>query len=123
MDLKIVAVHGDGTQTKEYVLLQVLKDCTLDGYVLADNTYDNKGRLSNKVRHTFWFPDKKVKAGEYVSVRTGKGNYELGETNQKKPLHRFYWNLDEGIWNDDGDCAVLLKVTDSSKKTAPPAKK
>lgn len=123
MELQIISVNGYGNHKEEHLLIKAVKDCNLAGYVLADNTYDKAGKRSNKVRHTYWFPDAKIKAGELISVRTGKGTDILTKNDKGTPVHRFYWNLDESVWNDEGDCAVLLKVTDWSKKRADPAPK
>jgi hypothetical protein len=110
MKLQIISVHNHGDFKKEYVLLKVLEDCDVGNYVLADSTYTADGKVSNKVRHTFWFPDKEVKKGDLLSVWTGTGTNTSTKTDSGSPIHRFYWNLKTAVWNDDGDCAVLLEL-------------
>ena len=32
--------------------------------------------------------------------------------------HRFYWNMNTSIWNNDGDVAVLLQISGVDHKRA-----
>ena len=109
MKLKIIEVQGIGDYDKELVLLQAEDDCDVGRYLLADSTYTANGKVSNEVRHTFWFPDKEIKKGEYVAVWTKPGK-SAEVTFRERPLHRFFWGLSKAVWNDDGDCAVLMHV-------------
>lgn len=122
MKLKILSVHGQGDFEKEHVLLEVLQDCDLGSFILADTTYSPDGKPSNKVRHTFWFPTKKLKAKSLVSVWTKKGKHTEGETTDKKPVHRYFWGLETAVWNDEGDQAVVLEVIESKKARSAPKK-
>lgn len=111
MKLKIIKVHGHGDAREEYVFLRALDDVEISNYLLADSTYGADGSVSNKVRHTFWFPKKLIKKGEYISVRSRIGKPEVGKASDGKVVHRFYWGLKESVWNDDGDVAVLLEIS------------
>lgn len=111
MKLQIVKIESSGDQTKEYVALKVLEGCNLTSYALADTTFDEDGK-SNLVRHTFWFPDKMVNKGDHVVVFSKVGKPKSGRTKAGKPLHHFFWNLDEAVWNNEGDRAVLIEIAD-----------
>lgn len=110
MKLKIISVHGHGDFDKEHVFLQALENCDIGKYALADSTYTDADHVSNKLRHFYWFADKEIKKGEYVSLWTGKGTNTVTKTDKGVPIHRFYWGLDKAVWNDTGDCAVLLEI-------------
>ncbi|MFT3987957.1 hypothetical protein [Aestuariivirga sp.] len=118
MDLKINNISGHGDASEEYVYLTVENDCDVGKYMLADSTYTQDDKISNKLRHVYWFPDKKVKKGDAVVLRTGKGKNASEPLDGGGTKHRFYWNLDSAIWNDDGDAAVLLHVDDWTQKKA-----
>ena len=49
-------------------------------------------------KHTYTFPSYTLNSGTTVTVYTGKG------TNSATEL---YWQLDDPIWNNDGDTAYL----------------
>jgi hypothetical protein len=110
MKLEIISVHNHGDYDKEYVRLQAREDCDVGRYLLADTTYTNDGKVSNKLRHTYWFPDKNIKKGDLVCVWTKPGANATTSTSTGTPIHHFYWNLQTAVWNDEGDCAALLET-------------
>lgn len=110
MDVKIISVHGQGDFDSEYVLLQVTADCDVGKYQLCDTTYTDDDKVSNKLRHTYWFPDKAVKKGDLVSLWTKSGKNTTAKNNSGTTIHRFYWGLGKAVWNNDGDCAVLQQL-------------
>jgi hypothetical protein len=119
MDIKIRKIQGDGDATKEYVILDVTRDCDIGKYLLADNSFTSKGTISNKLRHVYWFPDKSVKSGDIVYLYTGKGTASsVANANGNGTTHRFYWKLGSSVWNDDdADAAVLIKTDAWSSKS------
>lgn len=108
MKLKIVSVHNQGDFDKEHVLLRAVEDCNLTHYLLADTTYIKDDVVSNRLRHTYWFIDKPIKKGDYVSVWTKSGIDTEGTMQDGTPIHRLFWNLKTAVWNDTGDCAILV---------------
>lgn len=110
MDLKITSVHNHGDFEEEHVLLEVTGDCDVGRYLLADSTYTADGKVSNRLRHLYWFPDRQVKRGERVSLWTKKGENTTATLKDGTKVHRFFWNLETAIWNDSGDCAVLIEA-------------
>lgn len=110
MQVKIISVHNQGSYESEYVLLKVSEDCDIGKYQLCDTTYTSDGQVSNKLRNTYWFPDRLVKKGDLVSLWTKTGKNTTDKNDSGTPIHRFYWNLAKPVWNNDGDCAVLQHV-------------
>lgn len=90
--------------------MKVKEDCDIGRYQLCDSTYTADGAVSNKLRHTCWFPDKEVKKRDLISVWTKDGTNVTKKNASGTPVHRFYWGLAKAIWNNDGDCAVLQHV-------------
>jgi len=113
MKLQIMKVESGGDHTREVVWLKALQACSLGDHILADTTFDEDG-TSNRVRHTFWFPDVMVKKDDRVVVFTKTGKPKTGRTKADQPLHFLYWNLDEAVWNNEGDQAVLIEIADST---------
>jgi len=70
MELKVVKVHKEGGWNDEYVTLRVIETCDLGYYMIADTTYVSDKEISNKLRHTFWFPNHSVAAGDFVRLYT-----------------------------------------------------
>jgi hypothetical protein len=110
MDIKILSIHEQGNADKEYVFIEVLNDCNLKYYGLADTTYSTPTSISNKLRHFYWWTSHDVKKGERVVLRTGKGKNDSYVNNAGHTVHRFFWGLGSAVWNDTGDAAVLFNM-------------
>jgi hypothetical protein len=110
LKLRILSIYEKGDATKEYVSIEVLQNCTLDYFGVADTTYTDDDKISNKLRHYFWFPRREAAKGERVVLRTGTGKNDQYTTENGTKVHRFYWGLESSVWNDDGDAAVLFQI-------------
>lgn len=102
---------ADHNHDDERIVINVLEDTDIGEFLILDTTYNN-GKVSNKVRHPYWFPDKKVKKGDLVILYTRKGTQSIKKNESGSTSHFFYWGLDSNVWNNDGDCALLLHVDD-----------
>jgi len=117
-NLKLIEVRDVGTD-KEMVFMRATKDLDLGDYIVTDTTYRSTGATSNKLRHVFEFPTHAVKEGQYVALYSAVGTNKLSETvgPPKIPVHVFYWNLKERIWNQTGDRAYLLYAPKQERQT------
>lgn len=111
MRLQIIGIVNRGAPNQERVHLRVLADTNLSYYVVLDTTYVSPTAISNLLRHAYWFPSQQVKAGDNVVLYSGVGANKslpnpLGGTN-----HFFYWGLTQTVWNNTGDCAVLMELS------------
>ncbi|EJL70720.1 hypothetical protein [Chryseobacterium populi] len=110
MKVKISKIIDHG-HDDERIVLNVLEDTDIGEFLILDTTY-NSGEVSNKVRHPYWFPDKKVKKRDLVILYTKKGTSSIIKNENGATSHFFYWGLNSNVWNNDGDCALLLHVDD-----------
>jgi hypothetical protein len=112
MKLEIVSIRNHGKAAEEYVLLKVLKDCKLNEHILTDSTYQDSGRISNRLRHMYWWPGTSpANAGDFVFVYTREGKDAVRHIKDSVNVYRdFYWGLKSAIWNDTGDAAVLIEI-------------
>lgn len=110
--LKISKLNKDGEAKQEYILLKATKNVNIGEYAIVDRTYNKDGKVSNVHKHFFRFPSREVKEGEYVVLRTGKGNAFVGSTTSGDVAYNYYWGSDAPFWNDGNiEKAELLKVT------------
>lgn len=110
ISIKYIKYHGD--IKKERLVLNVLKDDDIGYYVALDTTFLPDGKVSNLVRHPYWFPDKKIDNGDIVVLYTKEGKESEKINNDGSTSHFFYRGMDKTVWNKDGDCAVILHVDD-----------
>ena len=119
MKVTIREVVDFGTHDSERIVLDVNEDTDIGEYFVLDTTYTARGKVSNKVRHPYWFPDLLVVKGDVIVLYTKKG-----ETNNKlinsghNTMHFYYWGLSSSVWNDDGDCALLVHADQWTHKKA-----
>lgn len=108
MNIELVGIEGI-QNNNERVILRVLNDCDLGNYMIMDTTYNKTdGKISNKLRHSYIFPIRAVKKGEYIILYSLNGKDDIGVENNTK-VHYFFWNVGY-IWNNTGDQAFLYYV-------------
>jgi hypothetical protein len=115
MDLEVLYTLGKGDIENERIVLKVLNNCNIGDYILFDTTFDGDS-FSNKVRHSYWFPDKNVKTGDRVILYTniGEGASKINKAGHRS--HFFHWDLGRTVWNEDKDCAVIVKAEEYNGK-------
>lgn len=117
MKIKIQKIIDSGIHNKERLWLKVLEDTNLEYYIVFDTIYTSKNSISNSQKNAYWFNSKQVKAGDSVVLYTKSGNYASKLKEDGTTSHFFYWGFKNPIWNNEGDCAVLLEI--SSWETSP----
>lgn len=110
MQLRIKRIDR-GDHENEKVVIEALDDCNLGRYLLFDKTFDENGIESNKSRHLYLFHDIQLRNGDYVVLYTrGIQNNEKQSFRNKRgtTTYNLYWNLENNVWNNDGDRAYLV---------------
>ncbi|MBK0000289.1 hypothetical protein [Erwinia sp. S38] len=110
MKLKIRTIHGHGKASEEYVILDVIKECNADFYMILDTTFTNDGKISNKNRHSHWFLPADLKPGDVIVLFTKEGQSSTKKQDNGSTIYFRYWGLKSAVWNDDGDGAVLIEI-------------
>lgn len=118
MTLELVQIHEQGKQNAEYVELKAVDTCNLQYYIVSDTTYTSETKISNKLRHIYWFAPKDVAKGDYIFLRTGQGQNTTHKNNAGTTTHVFYWGLKEPIWNNTGDAGILFTLKTWNTKKA-----
>ncbi len=118
MNIEILGIRDPGVTNRERLVLKVLSDVDIGYYVVFDTTFTESGGVSNKVRHSYWFPDKKVQAGDLVILYTKTGAQREIYNSDSSTSHFFYMGLDKTIWNKQKDCVVLLEARNWNAKGA-----
>lgn len=110
MKIEIKHVKDAGNYSKERIILGVNAQDDIGRYILFDTTYYEDGSVSNEIRHSIWFPDKEVNAGDLVIAYTKNGKNSQKENNDGTISHFFYLGVGNTIWNKSGDAAVLIEA-------------
>ncbi len=124
MNLKIHSIQHRGDKSKECMVLEALEDCDLSDYAVVDTACTPEGEL-NSWRHFHWFKSQRIRKGDYIVLRTRKGNDRARNSihmvsKLANKTYERHWNADSAIWSDGGEHAALLHLTwaDSRKMSA-----
>ena len=101
MNLEITKITNKNN--RETIFLTARADINLKDYVIYDTTFAADGKLSNKGRHVFPFPELEVKSNQQIFLVI------TSNIKMKKPL-TFYWHRKSSVINNTGDHLVLLKI-------------
>jgi hypothetical protein len=111
MNISIKKVTDFGTHNSEKVELIVHSNSNMDHYFITDTTFVEPNKISNKLRHIYWFPAKQVTQGDEVILYTKKGTYKSEVINNgRNTRYTFFWGLDSCVWNNSGDSAILFEL-------------
>lgn len=118
MDILIIKVKDAGNIESERIILKVERDCNINWYLLFDNTFDEKGNLTNLWRHLYIFPNLEVKSGDFIWLYTKSGTNSYRSNDSNTTTYLLYWGLQNTIWNSGGENEVahLVKYEDSQSK-------
>ena len=116
MTIEIKYAKDAGNIEKERLVLKATSDDEIGNYVLFDTTYLEDGRVSNEMRHSLWFPDREVKENDLIVVYTKAGKDSKLENKNGTSSHFFYMGLGNSIWNKNGDCSVIMKISSWDNK-------
>ncbi len=117
MDIKLVSIHNPGLDN-EYALISVNRDCNLSKFLLYDTTYDDEGRISNKLPHMLRLPDYNVRVQQTPQIRLYTSRtYPIQEWVDPSGINTLIlsWRLNETIWNKEGDKATLVEISNESE--------
>jgi hypothetical protein len=96
----------------------------VDGWRLRDRGGDHTYRFGDQRRGDDVFTDIRLRPGEFIRLHTGRGQDSMTATinGHKESYYDFYWDLDNYVWNNDGDRAKLIRpngnVVDTCAYTA-----
>ena len=107
---------GDaGHLRKELVVIKNTgsRAVTLDGWRIFDAGRDHVYVFGDRSRGNDVFTDIRLRPGEYVRIHSGRGQDSAtasahGDT---RTFYDFYWDLDNYVWNNDGDRATLKNAS------------
>lgn len=110
--LKVHSTDGKGDLSKECVWLSVSEDIAdISFYLLCDTTYTSDDKVSNELRHMYWFKKKSIKKGDWIKLMTKDGKDSSSNNDRGTITHTLYWNLGKTVWNKDGDAAILFNLS------------
>lgn len=106
MKVNITAIREPGNLEKERIVIRVESACDIGQFVLLQTGFEGEV-VNTGVYETFWFPDKPVRAGDYIVVYTKNGKFSEKPFNDATS-HFFYMGNSQPIWHKKNRSAVLM---------------
>jgi hypothetical protein len=116
MHLNIHSVTDKGVKGKEIIWLRASATCNAREFLLADTTFNDDQKVSNELRHLYWFPNTALNAEDWIALHSGEGLNTTRTDDKRQTIHDFYWGLGVTVWNKGGDRALLFRQADFSSK-------
>lgn len=113
MNLKIESIVDAG-QADERVVFRAVEDCDIGAYFTFISNYTNVQSkiVSTVVRAPYWFPDQKVRKGDYVVVYSKSGVNSNKDNSDSTKSYFYYRGLPSAVCGNIIDpCGVLLLVS------------
>lgn len=107
MRIAILSIADKGNLEKERLVLRVRATADVGDYILIQTGFQQDG-VTIDTHHTYWFPYKKVEAGDLLVIYTKEGRENQRALENGKNVHFFYWGLPEPIWATKDRAPVLL---------------
>lgn len=119
MTLIIQNIISSGDITKERVVFKAAQDLAVGFYGVLKTIETAPNTVSNKVRDTYWFPDKDVKKDDLVVLYSKKGINTERKEKDGTTTHFFYWGKEASQWEKravQSDALILFKMEEWKHK-------
>jgi len=115
MNIEISSVAEKQNLEKERIILRVTADTDVGSFALLQTGFSGD-EVTIGVHQTYWFPYKRVEAGDLVVLYTKKGTQNENTLKSGKKAHFFYWGLSAAIWGKSDRAPVLLYAPEWESK-------
>ena len=109
MNLELRGVENVGDINRERVILRATKDADIGRFAIFKcRTTTDDAVASGYIPAAYWFPDKKIKAGDLVVLYTKEGT-RSEKTGEAGNTYFYYWGRTEPQWK--GHIAALVSTS------------
>lgn len=107
MKVSIQSVADRGNAEKERLVLKARADLDIGDYVFLQTGYHD-GDVTVGAYHTYWFPYKKINAGDLVVLYSKDGKENTKNLRNGNRAHFFYLAAGRAIWKSRDRAPVVL---------------
>lgn len=111
MIISIDYIKDAGSIEKERIVFAVNGDGQLGKFLIAESQTLDESRFSSLVKNPYWFPDRKIKAGDRVVLYTKKGVNNVVDNKNGTHTYFYYWGLENSHLVTDRACVVLFETS------------
>jgi hypothetical protein len=109
MNLELKGVRDVGDLNRERVVLRATQDADIGRFAIFKcRTTSDDGVAAGYIPAAYWFPDKKVKSGDWVVLYTKEGT-RSEKAGDNGNTYFYYWGRKDPQWN--GYIAALVSTS------------
>ncbi len=115
MKLEVKKIYSKGAYRQECVVLKVLEDCEIGRYLISKAGFSDHGKVAVRCKQAYWFPDQKVKKGDFVWLYTraaGAGEQDFWNSGPKATTYTFFWGLGMEVWDNEWEYIVIVEAAE-----------
>ena len=87
--------------------MRVRQDVDIGDFMLVRTGFEGD-TVTTGVSNAFWFPDKRLRAGDLVVVYSKEGRSHARPRDDGTKAHFFYWDQSSPLWASEDVAPVLL---------------
>lgn len=94
-------------------MLKVLEDCEMGRHLISKVGFSDANQEPVRCKQAYWFPDQKVKKGDFVWLYTRAaeaGEQDSWNSGPKSITYTFFWGLDTGVWDKEWEYIVIAEA-------------
>ena len=111
MNLEITGVQNAGDLERERVVLRASDDLDIGRYAVFMGKSGADGNvLSGHVPAAYWFPNKKIKSGDFVVLYSKQGTTSSKTNDEGRTSYFYYWGWKQPKWVP-GTTAALVETS------------
>jgi hypothetical protein len=113
MKLIIRKIYSKGNYRKECVVLKVLEDCDMGCHIVSKAGFSDASKEAVRCKQAYWFPDQKVKKGDFVWLYTRAAKAGEGGSWSSGPnstTYTFFWDLTREVWDKEWEYIVIAEA-------------
>jgi hypothetical protein len=111
MKIQIHSIIDQGKEGGERIAFRAIEDCNLKFYSTYITLQYSSGDFYNQPKHTFWFPPRDIKAGDWIVIYTCAGNMSSKVNEDGSNSYFYYWGIPKPVFNKPEDAVVLSEMS------------
>lgn len=110
MGIIIEDFQDKGIIDKECIVLRITDSDDIGLYIIIATSIKEKESVSSRIKQTYWFPQRIVSPGDIVVLYTKSGIDRFFQNANGSYSYLFHWGIQDAMWTEENDCAVLFSV-------------
>jgi hypothetical protein len=122
LSMSVIGVADAGVPNSERLVMRPMEPLNIAKFGVLVGIRVDGGNVFPMNAHLFWFGDIEIIPAAWIVLYTKPGTYDLGTHTDGAPVHSFFWNRDQTLFNIPEIVPVVFEMSaiQISGRLAPP---